>query len=75
MVKKKSKCGCFAFLSFFTSKKKKTQVDSQQNNHDSHAINSNLHSSMSHLNSSSSNKNFKKIDVLTKMTTDDVKVI
>jgi len=72
MVKKKSSCGCFGFFSLFSSKKKPqvlpppNAISSQPNENNSSPIISQ--------NSGEKSKNNPKIEVITKLTSEDIKV-
>lgn len=71
MVKKKSSCGCFGFFSFFSSKKR-LQVISIPNSQSSQPVENNSPIN-SHQSDEKSKKN-PKIEVITKLTSEDVKV-
>ena len=73
MPRKKSSCGCFAFLAIFSSKKK-TQAVPLQVPLPIASNNENLNSHSSSQRESDGSKNIRKIDVLSKLTTEDVKV-
>ena len=72
MPRKKSSCGCFAFLAIFSSKKK-TQAFPIEVPLPIVSNNENINSHSSQRESEGS-KNIRKIDVLSKLTTEDVKV-
>lgn len=77
MSKKRKSCGCFSFFTCFTSKKTLSQQISQENREipPPNLENNENNESIISDNRSKSEKVIKNVEILTKLTHEDIKVL